>query len=285
MLAAMAAFILNDAVLKLAAENLPTGEIIAVRGVMATVLVFVIAYATGVIRGLHRLLQSAILIRVGAEVVAALTYLSALFHMPIANVTAILQATPLAVTAAAAVFLGERVHWRRWLAAIVGLAGVLMIVRPGLASFTWWSVVALGGVAAITLRDLITRRIDPGTPSFLVAAFTMPVVALMGFALGPFEQWVVPSARDLGLLACAAVLVLVGHYLIILAMRAGDVSAVAPFRYSIIVWAILLGIAIWGEFPDAMSLAGTAIIIGAGIYTFSRERRLARSIQAPAPPA
>jgi drug/metabolite transporter (DMT)-like permease len=210
------------------------------------------------------------------EVGATLLYLAALFHMPIADTTAILQFLPLAITAAAAVFLGEPVGWRRWLAAAVGLVGVLIIIRPGTSAFNAWSLVALASVASIVLRDLCTRRIDRTIPTVFLTVVTSLTVTTVSSSFALTETWHRPSAPALAMVSGAALFLFVGYYLIIEAMRRGEVAVVSPFRYSVILWAIVSGILVFGEWPDRLALLGTVIVMAAGLYTFFRERQLAQ---------
>jgi drug/metabolite transporter (DMT)-like permease len=209
------------------------------------------------------------------DVGATLLYLTALFNMPIADATAILQFLPLAITAAAALFLGEPVGWRRWLAAAVGFVGVLIIIRPGTSAFNVWSVVALAAVAAIVLRDLSTRRIDAGIPTILLTVMSGASLMLASSTFALTETWFLPSVAALSMIAGAALFILAGYYLIIEAMRRGEVAVVSPFRYSVILWAIVSGLAVFGERPDPLALLGTAVVMAAGLYTFFRERQLA----------
>jgi S-adenosylmethionine uptake transporter len=206
------------------------------------------------------------------EIGSTFFFLFALFHMPIATATAILQLMPLAMTAGAAIFLAEPVGWRRWLAALVGLLGVMIVIRPGSDAFNAYSLLALSAVAFSVLRDLSTRRIGHQVPAILlvtISAFTVTTAAA-GFAL--VEDWVVPTTQSLLLLLCSAVFLLGGYYFMVHAMRYGEVAVVSPFRYSVIIWAVLAGILIWGEWPDAPALIGTGVVVAAGLYTFMRER-------------
>ena len=273
---AMMGFIFNDAFVKLVSDRLPLGQIMFVRGLMAMALLLIVCVANGSIRRFNRLVDKWVGVRVVAEVTATCFYLSALFNMEIANTTAILQALPLLVTAAAAVFLGAPVGWRRWTAILVGFGGVLLIVRPGLDGFTVWSLVALTGVLFMVLRDLATKLLPSDVPTLGVSFATLVGVCLMGLVLSVGEDWRVPSWRDLLYLAAAAGFILVGFVSIIAAMRMGDISVVAPFRYSIILWAILIGYVVWGDVPDLATLAGIAILVSTGLYSLMRERRRAR---------
>ncbi|MFV0296360.1 MAG: DMT family transporter [Hyphomicrobiaceae bacterium] len=276
MVASQAVFTVNDALMKLAAREVPGGEAIFIRGITSIILSGALAAHLGAFRNFGELIRQwrLVTIRNLGEVGATLLYLTALFHMPIADATAILQALPLAITAAAALVFGEPVGWRRWLATAVGLAGVLVVIRPGTSAVNPWSLVALAAVAAVVTRDLSTRRIHRGVPTILLTFISSIAVALMALAQSLFETWHMPNGRALTLGTSAAVFVIAGYFLVIEAMRRGEVAVVAPFRYSGIIWAIIAGIIIFGEWPDRLALLGTAVIISAGLYTFFRERKL-----------
>ena len=277
MLAAMAAFVVNDAMMKLAATDLPTGQVIFLRGLIIVPVLTALMLASATRTTLEMLCHPGILARCVAEVAAAIIYLSALFHMPIADCTAILQFTPLALTAGAALFLGAPVGWRRWLATLVGLIGVLIIIRPRASAFNPYAALALLSVVFIAARDLITRRLGKGVPTIVIAFTSTAAVAVSSLGLLPFEAWRWPSpAAMLALLGASAAL-LGAQYWIILAMRTGDIAVVAPFRYSIILWAIVAGFLVWREVPDLATWIGIAVVTAAGLYTFLREHRLARA--------
>ena len=276
MLVAGFGYIVNDAFSKLVSERLPTGEIIFFRGLIATLLISVVLLASGKYRDIGMLRAKALPIRMIGEVVATLLYLTALFNMPIGNSTVILQATPLLVTAGSALFLREHVGWRRWSAITVGFLGVVLIVRPGFAGFDAWALVALASVFFMVMRDLATRLLPAEIPSLLVTGFTSFSVMLLGVAMAPFETWMMPTAIELFFLFCAASFVLIGYFFIILTMRVGDVAVVSPFRYAIVVYAMVLGFLIWGDVPDLLTIIGTLVIVSTGLYTFYRERITAR---------
>ena len=283
MMASMATFTLNDACIKWLAQGLPTFQVVALRGVAATLLIAVLAHATGALRRpIPRADWPWVAGRALAEVAAFLPFVLALTHMPLANITAILQALPLSITAAGALFLGERVGWRRWTAIVIGLVGVLMIVRPGTADFDAWSLVALLTVAIITLRDLLTRRLSRDVPSLKVAIFTaagVTVVGLAGAAGAPLRP---VDAGQGALLLAAALFVLGGYLFSILAMRCGEIAVVTPFRYTAMLWGLLLGALVFGERPDAWTLAGAGIVVATGLYTLWRETRAGASPAAAA---
>jgi drug/metabolite transporter (DMT)-like permease len=277
MLAAMAAFVVNDAMMKLAATDLPTGQVIFLRGLIIVPVLAALMFASATPATLEMLPRPGIMARCVAEVAAAILYLSALFHMPIADCTAILQFTPLALTAGAAIFLGAPVGWRRWLATLVGLIGVLIIIRPGASAFNPYAALALISVAFIAARDLITRRLGKDVPTIVIAFTSTAAVAVSSLGLLPFETWRWPSPAALLALLGASAALLGAQYWIILAMRTGDIAVVAPFRYSIILWAIVAGFLVWQEIPDLATWVGIAVVTAAGLYTFLREHRLARA--------
>ena len=279
MMGSMAAFTLNDAAVKWLAGGLPTFQVILLRGLVATALIALLAHLTGALRRpIPRGDRWPVAARSAAEVLGFLPFVLALTHMPLANVTAILQALPLAITAAGALFLGERVGARRWTAIAVGFAGVLLIVRPGTEGFSLWSLSALLAVAIITVRDLVTRRLSPGVPSLKVAIFTAVGVTALGGLLSLREPWAPLTAGQGGVVALAAAFVLGGYLFSIMAMRVGEVAAVTPFRYSAMLWGLLLGAVVFGERPSGWTLLGAALVTGTGLYTLWREGR-----PAPAP--
>jgi drug/metabolite transporter (DMT)-like permease len=277
MLAAMGSLIVNDCFVKVAAAELPTGEAIFLRGLLTTLLGAGLIAATVGLGALRLAAAPRMPLRAGAEVFATILYLSALTRMPIADATAILQFTPLAITAGAALFLGAPVGWRRWLATGVGLVGVLIIVRPGGAGFNPYSSLALAAIVFVAARDLITRRVGAEVPTMVVATTSAAAVTAASLALAPFETWAWPSPTALLMLFCAGFGLLGGNYWIVVAMRSGDIATVAPFRYSIILWAVAAGFVVWGEMPDLASWIGIAIVTGAGLYSLVREHRLARA--------
>lgn len=282
MIGAQAVLTVNDALMKLAARELPGGEAIFIRSFLLFAVASLLALAMGGFRRLpdrrHWRLLS---LRSIGDVAATLLYLTALFNMPIADATAILQFLPLAITGGAALFLGEPVGWRRWLAAAAGFVGVLIIIRPGTPTFNVWSLVALAAVAAIVLRDLSTRRIDKGIPTIFLTVLSGAAITVVSAGFAFTETWKLPSTKALAMIAGAALFLLAGYYLIIEAMRRGEVAVVSPFRYSVILWAVVAGMTVFGERPDPFVLLGTAVVITAGLYTFFRERQLARQRDRP----
>jgi drug/metabolite transporter (DMT)-like permease len=273
-------FLINDTLIKLASDELSLGQILFVRGLFATALLIPICFAAGVMRHIRSLWHWAVALRTLAEIVSAILFILALFNMPIGNINAILQVVPLMVTACAALFLGERVGWRRWAAIAVGFVGVMIVIRPGLEGFDAWSLVALASMFFITLRDLATRLMPRAIPVLLVALVTAIAVGLTGpvYSLAAGETWVAPSGHALLLIAASTVFLIGGYLFAVDFMRHGDIAVVAPFRYIVVLWAIIVGYIVWGEVPDLAMILGTALVIASGIYTIHRERKIARVV-------
>ncbi|MDO9297296.1 DMT family transporter [Bradyrhizobium sp.] len=283
MAAAMAGFTMNDAITKAVSSEMNFGEIMLVRGVVAIALIATLAWHQGALRPLRTLVMKPVALRVVGEVLGTVTFLAAIVHLPLANTAAIFQALPLAVTLGAALMFGEPVGWRRWLAIAAGFIGVLIIVRPGVEGFNQFSLFALISVFFCAVRDLATRRIPAQVPSLFITLVTTVTVTIAGAAIiVPLGGWTPPSSRALGLLTLAAVLLLIGYQCVIMALRSGDISAVAPFRYSALLWAMLLGYLVFGDVPDAMMVTGASIIVLSGLYAFYRERIRHRPVAADA---
>lgn len=276
--------IINDSLIKVVSDDLATGQIIVIRGLFATLGIGAFAAATGGFRRPAAALSRPVMLRGICEALAAITYLIALFNMPIANVTSIFQVTPLAITATGAIFLGERVGWRRWTAVAVGFLGVMIIARPDTDGFNVYTLLILACVVTVVVRDLATRSIPRSVPSSLVTTVSAFLVMLSGFTLYPFETWGPLDARSLGLLALASFFLVTAYMLMILAVRGTPLSTVAPFRYSSIPFAIAAGYIVWGDVPDMVTLVGIAIIVASGLYSFHRERKVRLEARAPAPP-
>ena len=274
MAAAMCAFTLNDACMKAVTAELPLYQTIMLRGFLTLVALAILAPRLGGLR--FRLSgddRRTMLWRTVGEILATVFFLTALTKMPFANLSAIMQALPLAVTLVAALFLRETVGWRRLIAILVGFFGVLLIVRPGSQGFDIWSLVGLAAVAFVVLRDLATRRLSAHVPSVTVAVYAAASVTMLGLAGVPYTGWVPVSLVNAMLIGGATSSVIIGYMVVVMAMRVGEVGIVAPFRYTALIFAIALGWVAFRQLPDAWTLSGASIVIVTGIYTFYRERR------------
>lgn len=267
-----AAFVINDAIVKLLSDELPSGEIIVLRGILATALLAAGVVALGATRPLSVLMTRMMASRLLAAAAATTTIVIALRHVPLATVNTVLQVTPLLVTAGAAIFYGERVGPRRWLAALTGFLGVLLIVKPGSAQMSATFIVLIA-LAFTTMRDLTTRGLEHDVPSVFVAAASAAAVTLAGFVVAPFDAaWTMPSAGAWGWMWASAVCQFVANTFIITALRTGEISVIAPFRYVAAPLSIALGYWWWGDIPDVLAFLGIGLVIAAGLYTLHRER-------------
>jgi drug/metabolite transporter (DMT)-like permease len=278
MMIGMAGFVCNDTLMKLVSQELTLFQAIFLRGLMACAMLALFALSRGALMPtLGPTDRRLLLLRMAAEIGGTTCFLTALFNMPIANATAILQSMPLAVTLGAALFLGEPVGWRRYAAIAVGFLGVLVIIQPGSEGFTIYALWAVGAIVFMVVRDLSTRRLTRDVPSIFVALTTGSGIMLFGgIAAAATGTWAPVTGHAMALLAAAAVFLLIGYVFNVLSMRHGEIGFVSPFRYTILIWAILLGAVVFGDRPSAAMLAGSAIVVGTGIYTLYRERQRAR---------
>lgn len=275
MVAAMAGFSVEDMFLKSAAASLPVGQILMIFGAGGMIGFALLAARRGE-RILHpAILSPAILIRCVFEVAGRLFYTLAIALTPLSSASAILQATPLVVVMGAALIFGERVGWRRWTAIAVGFAGVLIILRPGLDGFTPLSLLAVLGMLGFAGRDLATRAAPPVLSNLQLGVYGFAMMVPTGAVLLAVSGGAaLPSALAAGQLAAATVIGVLAYYALTSAMRMGEVSVVTPFRYTRLVFALILGAAVFGERPDAATLLGSAVIVASGVYTLLRSRRV-----------
>jgi drug/metabolite transporter (DMT)-like permease len=249
---------------------------------LATSLIYLLARHLGKLRfDLQPRDWGLVAARCASEIGATYCFLAALMIMPIANITAVLQALPLTVTLGAAVFLGEEVGWRRMAAIVLGFCGVLLIVRPGPDGFSEGALYALLAVAFVTARDLTTRRMSSAVPSLTVTLLASISVTVFALVCSLGIEWQPVNLSQVMLLAGAAVFILGGYSLSVMVMRVGEISFVSPFRYTGLIWAILLGWLVFGDWPDGLTLLGAAIVVGTGLFTVIRERRQAQAAQKP----
>ncbi|WP_117191269.1 DMT family transporter [Rhizobium terrae] len=271
---AMAAFTCNDALVKSVTSELSIPQVMAVRGVMATALIYGVSRYLGVSLSLRAVMHPLVLLRTAFELGATLTFLTALAHIEFATMSSIMQALPLVVTLGAALFLGEPVGWRRWTAIGIGFVGVLLIIRPGPEGFTPVALLAVAACCFTAARDLTTKRINLDIPTLTVTFFTSLANTVVGMVLiAPMGGWAPVSTYALGHLALASVLVFAGYQAVIKSMRGGEISFIAPFRYTGLLWGLVIAVLAFGEHPNAYMLTGAAVVIGSGLYTFYRERK------------
>ena len=277
MMASMACFTVNDTLIKATGGAVPLPQLLVIRGALSVVLILICARWLGRISlELARRDWAWVAVRCATEVGAAYFFLSALLNMPLANVTAVLQALPLTIAVAAALVFGEPLGWRRMLAIGVGLTGVMLIIRPGADGFSIWSLYALAAVACVTLRDIATRFLSADVTTMSVTL--LAALSMTGFyglvSLG--TDWVALDARLAALIGGAAVLIIGAYWFSVQVMRVGEIGFIAPFRYTGLVFALILGFVIFGDWPDRLTFLGAAIVVGTGLFTLYRERVVSR---------
>ncbi|HEX6956563.1 MAG TPA: DMT family transporter [Ferrovibrio sp.] len=276
MILGMAAFVTNDTFTKLASATMPTGQLIVIRNITATILILALICLTGHAGQIRHATNRAVITRSAIDVIATLLYLLALFHMQIGNVTAINMATPLAMTAAAAAFLRAPVGWRRWSAVVVGFIGVLLIVQPRAEGFNFHSLSAIAAVVFIVARDLTTRSISAAVPSLMVTLTNAIFVLIGALALSLVEGWVAIGWKECALLFASGIFLICGYLLIVDAFRHGDLATVNPFRYTGLIWALTFGFIVWGDVPNRLAQIGIVIVVASGLYVLHRERLRSR---------
>lgn len=281
MVAAQTGFIVNDTLVKLASADLALSQILVLRGLIALPVLLAIAGPRGIAVVATALRNRLVQIRSVSESGSAAFYLTALTHMPIANATAILQTVPLMTTIVAALGFREPVGIRRWSAVFIGFAAVLAIIRPGVDGFSFWSLFALAAVFFVAARDLTSRLIPASIPPLPLIVLSACASTLIGLVMTLFEPWRPATALGLAYVGGAAAFLCVAYLFIVLAMRYGEISVVSPFRYSILLWAILIQMAVFGALPDLVTLIGSAVLVATGLYTVYRERKVRTAPRAP----
>ncbi|MFM8608197.1 MAG: DMT family transporter [Hyphomicrobiales bacterium] len=274
-------FVFNDVLVKLATSTMPIGQLLLIRGLFAIPLVIGFITVTGNLKNMKAATKPIVILRAACEVMVTLTYITAIAQLPIGDITSIMQATPIIMTILCAVLGIELVDFKRWLAVIIGFAGVLLITQPGGASFTVYSLIALASATFVAIRDLITRRISNEIPPQIVILTTTIFATFGGVILGVGEDWRMPTEVEFAFLGGAAVMVSLGNALMVTAYRNADIAILSPLRYLVVVWAAATGIFIFGERPGLAAIIGTILVVGSGLFMGYREQkrsRLARGI-------
>jgi len=270
-------FVINDAVMKLAAQEMSIIQAMAIRGVMVTLGLGAVAYMSGAFSRWPSLANPMVVGRAGFETIGSFAYMLALPNIPLATAVALNMATPLCILPLAALFLGERYGWRRIAAILVGFLGVMLILRPSVDGVDPWLLLSFGSSIFFALRDVSTRRISSEIPSLLIALTMAGTVTVSTIAWSLVEGWVPVDAATFASLCLASVLVGVGYTLVVMAMRKGEVSFTGAFRYAALLWATGVGWVIWREIPDPVAWLGVSLILGAGLYALHRERVRSRT--------
>ena len=277
MMMSMACFAVEDTFIKLLSARLPATQILFSIGFGGALITLVFAIVLNVNLADKILLNKHVISRTIADLFGALSFTSAMVLIPMSLLASILQATPLFVTLGAAILLGEKVGWRRWSAIFIGFLGVIIILQPGYGSFQLASLLGLAAVLCLALRDVVTRDMATEIPTLTVTFYACLAMGSAGFIAYPFfGRPIMPTTYEAIILICAAIIGLTGYFLLVLATRKGDVSVIAPFRYSRLLFSLGLASLILGEKLTLPILLGGLLVVSSGIYTFGRERRLVK---------
>ena len=275
MILSMACFAVEDTFIKLLSARLPATQILFSVGFGGALITLALAVTLNVNLADKILLNKHVISRTIADLFGAFFFTSAMVLIPMSLLASILQATPLFVTLGAAILLGEKVGWRRWSAIFIGFLGIIIILQPGYGSFQLVSLLGLASVLCLALRDVVTRDMATEIPTLTVTFYACLAMGSAGFIAYPFFGTpIMPTKFEAILLVCAAIIGLTGYFLIVLATRKGDVSVIAPFRYSRLLFSLGLASLILGEMLTLPILLGGLLVVSSGIYTFGRERRL-----------
>ena len=280
MMICMGAFVLNDAFVRLAGETLPLGQILFLRGLITTVILMAFAWNAGIFKmKVPQTDKVKIFFRSLTEALTAYFFLTAVMNMPFANVTAILQILPMTVTLAAAFIFKEKVGVFRITLIIIGFLGVILIINPSVNGFNIYSSYALIAVVLITLRDLITRRLSDKVHTLLPTLSASFGVLLFSVPLMMTSSFQPLSLESSFFIFLAAFFIVFGYYTAVLVMRSGEISFISPFRYSAILFALILGFFLFDETPDNYAAFGIIVVIVSGILLLYRnERRKPKSL-------
>lgn len=279
----MIAFTVNDAFMKLLGGTIPLPQALFLRGLGTVVFLAILAWLMGQLRFDHsRRDWTLIGVRTAAEVATTFFFLTALLHLPIANVSAVMQALPLTVSLAGAVFLGEALGWRRLVAILIGFVGVYLIIMPGAEGFSIYSLYVVAAVCCVTLRDIVVRKMSSDVPSLMIGLVAATGVMLAGATITVTRPWVPVDPQTAFYLAGSMGAIIFGYIFSVVAMRVGEIGFVAPFRYTSLVVALILGWFVFGDWPTLLALIGASIVVATGLFTLYRERRL--RLQRPSSP-
>jgi drug/metabolite transporter (DMT)-like permease len=269
----MFGFVVNDTLMKSLFITFPLVEIIFLRALFCLLPLFIaIKIQRVAILNYSRASWSLMLLRGFAEVMATLTFLNALKHLPLANVTAIIQILPLTVTMAAALFLNERVGIKRWVAIIIGFIGVMIVIKPGTEGFSSHSYYAVLSVIFVTMREIVTRKIPAEVPAIMITFITALSVGITAAICLPFITLKALDTTAFILVLWAGMAIFVGYFFSIKSMRIGEISFVSQFRYTAMIWAVLLGFFVFNDIPAQNTIIGALIIVASGLYAFHRKR-------------
>ncbi len=278
----MASYTVNDVLVKQILRTYPVGEVIFVRGMIAVLLIGAVALTLGHRKEIGAALSPLLTARSVFDGLSTAAFITALAHMPLANVAAVLQIGPLLITVLSIVLFRETVGWRRWIAIGIGFIGALLVIKPTPSSFDVWALIAAGSALAAALREISNRRIGHGVPVMVIAFWGAAGIMMFGTVFAVAEDWRMFESGDLAQLFVASVFVGIAIYLMALGFRDADLSVVAPFRYTYLITSAVGGYLVFAELPDGWTVFGALLIVGSGIYTLHREAVRRRKLTAEA---
>ena len=273
-LTAMALYVVNDSLVKLVTKHYSVEQILVVRGVFAITFMMVLILRSGHLNKLRASLDKLILIRAILEALTAISFIVALSHLPIADLTVLMQMTSIIIVVLTAMTGMNSIQTPVWIAVVIGFCGVLFMVKPGTSDFSIYTLIGLLTTFFVAGRDLITRKINPAIPTVIVSLTTTVSVVVIGLIPGT-GNWAPLEWRETLYLLAAALFVTIGNLCAVKAHRIASPSLLAPFRYSVLIWAFLSGIVIFGDWPDLLSVIGAALIVSAGFYTLHNAQKKA----------
>jgi drug/metabolite transporter (DMT)-like permease len=284
MLLATGAFVANDSCMKLALSDAPPLQVLIMRGIAACLWCLPILLILGHGRDLPKVFNRWVALRSLCEVFAILSFILALNEMPIADITAIAQIAPLLVLLGIWLFFGDRIGMLRLALIGVGITGALLVAQPGSEAASPMAILGFFTALGAAGRDIVTRKVPPGTPALIVTFSTLLIVMLCA-TVGSFafETQVAPTPRHAWLMAIAGFFLMCGHLFVFLAFRIGEARVVAPFNYSFMIWAGLSGLLIFNEVPNALAIVGMALIMLAGLAVIALEKRTRQGGPSSAP--
>ena len=272
----MAGFAIEDLFIKILSETIPVSQILIYVGVLATVLLCTISKIKGIQiihSGMYR--NKYFIMRSFADMLGAVLIVTSISLMPLSTVSSILQALPLFITIGAILLFNENVGWRRWSAILLGFFGVILILKPGLNGFNLSSIIVLIAVGCLAVRDLVTRRINKEIHSITVSLYAFILTIVGGIISIPFfDKFVTLTKYEWIIVLTISLFGTFSYFMLVLATRKGEISVIAPFRYSRLVFALILAIIILNERPDINTITGMFIIVTAGYYTILREKAI-----------
>jgi len=273
----MVCFVINDTLVKFVSHSLPASQLIFLRGLMAVLGLLLLAKVLDK-QAFNRewqqhLTQRWVLARSLLDGLASLVYLSALFHMPLGNATAINMSTPLLIALFSGLLMGVHISLRNWMIIGLGFVGVILVVQPQAEGFNTWAWVALAGTCLHALRDLSVRFIPPTVPSMVITVGTALSATVLAGIWSLAHEWVDLSAFTWLMVASASVFLSSGYFFLIKATRVADMSVIAPFRYMGLLTAVIVGFVIWGDVPNLLAWCGMWILVSAGLLMLKLNRQ------------